>query len=159
MAVVWPPLPGVRSSAIFVIVTVAVLRAPPPVHIVTAVAVAAPLTTVRATMHSASALQQPENDGENAGRPGTETQTRSGLRRRATGRTAGTVTNTWGSQRLAPSGESQSRSSRRVANDHVPRARNPPSCKPSRAPQRRVSARLPRTRAAERTMPFAWASQ
>ena len=29
LAVVWPPLPGVRSSAIFVIVTAAVLLAPP----------------------------------------------------------------------------------------------------------------------------------
>ena len=40
LAAVWPPLPGVLSSAIFVIVTVAVLLAPPPVHLVTAVAVA-----------------------------------------------------------------------------------------------------------------------
>ena len=37
LAAVWPPLPGVRSSAIFVIVTVAVVLAPPPVHLVTAV--------------------------------------------------------------------------------------------------------------------------
>ena len=35
-----PPIPGVRSPAIFVIVTAAVV-APPPVHPVTAVAVAA----------------------------------------------------------------------------------------------------------------------
>ena len=53
LAAVWPPLPGVRSSAIFVIVTAAVLLAPLPVHLVTAVAFAAPaatpLTTRRAT--------------------------------------------------------------------------------------------------------------
>ena len=45
LAVVWPPVPGVRSSAIFVIVTGAAVLAPPPVHLVTAVAVAAPAST------------------------------------------------------------------------------------------------------------------
>ena len=42
---VWLPVPGVWSSAIFVIVTVAVLLAPPPVHLVTAVAGAATAAT------------------------------------------------------------------------------------------------------------------
>jgi len=57
LAAVWYPIPGVRSSAIFVIVMAAVVFPPPTEHLVTAIAVmapaATPLTTIRATaMHS-----------------------------------------------------------------------------------------------------------
>ena len=52
LAAVWHLIPGIWLSAIFVIVMAAVV-APPPVHLVSAVAVAAPamtpLTTIRAT--------------------------------------------------------------------------------------------------------------
>jgi hypothetical protein len=54
LAAVWHPIPGVRSSAIFVIVmtiTVAVILAPPPVHLVTVVAVTAPAATRLTTKH------------------------------------------------------------------------------------------------------------
>ena len=55
LAAAW--IPGVRSSAIFVIVMAAVVFPPPTEHLVTAIAVmapaATPLTTIRATaMHS-----------------------------------------------------------------------------------------------------------
>ena len=60
----WHLILGIRSSAvsIFVIATFAVVDAPPPVHLATAVAIviaataATPCTTRRATLHSVTSL-------------------------------------------------------------------------------------------------------
>ena len=45
LAAVWPPVPGIRSYAIFVIVMAAVILAPSTARLETAVAVAAPAAT------------------------------------------------------------------------------------------------------------------
>ena len=65
LTVVWPPVPGVRSSAIFVIVTAAVV-APPPVHLVTAVAAGAQDASAvechRVALYNS--LQQPRGENQ-----------------------------------------------------------------------------------------------